>query len=491
MRKILLIIAISLLTIPIFSQGGMGWVQSRVKNQFRDSVYFYKDANFNAPVRIGVGNLRIGGVAITPDGNEINILNGLLSNTTELNRLVGVTANVQTQLDGKAPLVNPNFTTAARVGGDTLMTKTRSQAMIDYEKTKAVPLSSYTYLRSDSGKLSNPISLYYFNTHSTGGAVTGGYNTDNLQWVVGTTPGAPSNGDSIFTVPGLAGKEIKLYRGTTKDLPLQDLNRTATNGRTGYRFNSSGTIVVRPVWATGDRARIEAIPSENSNWITLSSSAAYFTETFEATGYDNAVWNETVGSGVVYEDETGVTPPSGGGSQVLKVEKTGPSYNAWVYGELAAAQVVSYTTLYVYVGAHGLSSTETMSIFGLYEASYANFLAGASLYVDSYDSDNLKFICDVNHNGTNTTVAWPGAGANVALNTWYKFNIKYDITGNAYEVLITPAGGSPSSVMTGPLVPSHPTAGLKIIQLGPFSVSETATYYFDNVSVGTTAYPTF
>jgi len=101
-------------------------------------------------------------------------------------------------------------------------------------------------------------------------------------------------------------------------------------------------------------------------------------------------------------------------------------------------------------------------------------------------------VCEINEDGTGTrSVAWPGSGSSVALDTWYKFNIKYDITNDAYEVKVTPAGGSEVTVMTGSLTATHPTTGLRLIKLGNTSDSKTWDIYFDNVAVGTTAYPTF
>jgi len=353
----------------------------------------------------------------------------------------------------------------------------------------SIPLTNLSFLKTNVNTSGNPIDLEYFNANNGGGS---GFNVDKVEWIVGTTAGAPANADTSFTISQLASKEIKLYRGTTADLHLEYLNRTATNIKTGYRYNSSGVIVVRPAWATGDRAYVEGMPVTNSNWLTLSSASAYFTETFEAAGYDNAVWSETVGSGsVVYEDEVGITPPTGGGSQTLKIQKISPNYSARTDGTLAASQVVSYATLYYYVSAQGLSSTETMTIFSEFTASYGAGMASVSLYVDSYDSNNLKFICAINDDGTETSAGWPGAGSAVQLNTWYKFNIKYDVTGDTYEVKITPAGGGTSTVLSGSLTASHPTGGLRIIQLGNSASSETLTNYFDNVAVGTSAYPTF
>jgi hypothetical protein len=376
-----------------------------------------------------------------------------------------------------------------------IYTEAQTQAVIndtiEARITAATDISSIAWLKADSNTNGNPVTLTYFNANAgTGG---GGYDVDKVEFIVGTTSGAPANADTSFTISQLANKEITLYRGTTADLHRQYLNRTATNTITGYRFNSSGVIVVRPAWATGDRAYIEGIPTANANWLTLSSDAAYFTETFEATGYDNAVWSESVGSGsFVDEDETGVTPPSGGGSQVLQITKVSPNFAAAAICTLPADQVVSYLTYYVYINAHGLASSENRDIMSTWLDGYGDDISLMNLYVDSYDSNNLKFVFEINDDGTGTTaVAWPGAGSAVALNTWYKVNIKYDVTGDAYEVKITPDGGAEATVMSGSLTATHPTAGIRIIKLGNNTDSETMNIYFDNVAVGTTAYPTF
>lgn len=90
----------------------------------------------------------------------------------------------------------------------------------------------------------------------TGG--TGGTSTTNaLQFIVGKTAGAPSNGDSTIYHTDLIDSDILLYRGTTADMHRQYYNATARNGYTGYRV-SNDTIIVRPPLATNDRVLIEA-----------------------------------------------------------------------------------------------------------------------------------------------------------------------------------------------------------------------------------------
>lgn len=358
----------------------------------------------------------------------------------------------------------------------------------------ALDADLYYWLKTDTGYTHKQLITYDQLMNYTGGG-SGGSGKYMLQFTVGSTPGAPANGDTTMTVSALANMHIDLFRGTTADLHRQDLNRTATNGKTGYRFNSSGTVVVRPAWATGDRAIIEAVPVAGVSWITLGSTgaSAYMTETFEGAGYANPIWAETVGSGsTVDEDEAGITPPNGGGSQTLQITKVSPNFNAASIGTLAADQVISYTTFYVYVNEHGLASTDYVQFVSFWQDGYSAGIAAVNLYVDSYDSNRLKFVCEVNEDGTGTrSVAWPGSGSSVALDTWYKFNIKYDITNDAYEVKVTPAGGSEVTVMTGSLTDTHPTTGLRLIKLGNTSDSKTWDIYFDNVAVGTTAYPTF
>lgn len=416
-------------------QTGKGWSRNRAKWNQRDSAYFHSDVNVNGSLRVKEDSLKL---------------------------------------------------------GDSTLTETVNNRM-DTRLVNAHNLSALTFLRTEVNTSGNPIDLEYFNSHNTGGS---GGGKSMVQFIVGTTTGAPANGDTTMTIAALANMHIDLFRGTTADLHKQHLNRTATNGKTGYRFDAeTGQIVVRPAWATGDRVEINAVYDDNVSWITLggTGASAYMTETFEGTGYANAIWSETIGSGsVVDEDEAGVTPPSGGGSQTLQTTKVSPNYNAASVATLAANQVVSYTTFYIYVNEHGLASTDYVQFVSFWQDSYSAGIAAVNLYIDSYDSDRLKFVCEVNEDGTGTrSVAWPGSGSSVALDTWYKFNIKYDITNDAYEVKVTPAGGSEVSIMTGSLTATHPTTGLRLIKLGNTSDSKTWDVYFDNVAVGTTAYPTF
>ena len=97
-----------------------------------------------------------------------------------------------------------------------------------------------------------------------GGTSTG--ITKSLEFIVGTTEGAPGNGDSTVYHSAFVDKHVYLYRGTTADLHRQHYNATARNGITGYRM-SNDTVIVRPAFATGDRVAIE--PLDSTKFLTF------------------------------------------------------------------------------------------------------------------------------------------------------------------------------------------------------------------------------
>lgn len=305
MKKILIPILFFLLTIPVLSQTGTGWVPQRVKANFRDSTYFYKDARFNGTVRVSEGNLRLGAVTISANGLEINILDGLLSSTAELNYLVGVTSNVQTQLNTKAPIANPQFTGTARLATDTLATMAyvRSNSS-GLGSTDTVPLIDVGFIKSDTATV---LATKHDLTNIEGGSSTSTW--DVLQFTVDITTGAPSVGDSSFAQNSFIGKNIGLYRGGLR----QSINNTATNTTEGFRFNSTtGTITVNPPFITEEKIIISIDEPINYTYLSiegqestlLDSLLAYyaFDETSGSTvndalginnGTSNAVVNQT------------------------------------------------------------------------------------------------------------------------------------------------------------------------------------------------------
>ena len=72
-------------------------------------VYFNTAAN-EMRIYNGTAFEAIGLNGVTADAAEINILDGAILSTTELNYVDGVTSGIQAQLDAKSPLNNPTFT---------------------------------------------------------------------------------------------------------------------------------------------------------------------------------------------------------------------------------------------------------------------------------------------------------------------------------------------------------------------------------------------
>ncbi|MGI6337898.1 MAG: LamG domain-containing protein [Bacteroidales bacterium] len=120
MKKIYFFL-ILLLSFTAYSQEGPGWLPQRYKANFRDSVNVEGDINFNGPIRIE-------GVTVNSNAQEINILRGALVNAAELNRIIGLRAPVQTQIDSKANTNSPTFT-----GTVTLPTTTSIGNISQYE----------------------------------------------------------------------------------------------------------------------------------------------------------------------------------------------------------------------------------------------------------------------------------------------------------------------------------------------------------------------
>jgi hypothetical protein len=116
MKKILFFILLSLISLSVISQTGTGWAPVNYKPNFRDSVNFAKQ-------------FRLAGTTITVNALEMNVLDGVLANTSELNRLVGVDSLIQTQLDKRAFVWNPTFYgTAVKFNSDTLSTQAYTRA---------------------------------------------------------------------------------------------------------------------------------------------------------------------------------------------------------------------------------------------------------------------------------------------------------------------------------------------------------------------------
>lgn len=99
MRKIAFIL---LLFIGSLQLCGQRWIPMYAKYSYKDNVQFNSGVQFMAPLQME-NSFILGGITITANGQEINTaLDGILATASELNATVGITSNIQTQLNGKS-----------------------------------------------------------------------------------------------------------------------------------------------------------------------------------------------------------------------------------------------------------------------------------------------------------------------------------------------------------------------------------------------------
>lgn len=272
---------------------------------------------------------------------------------TDIN--VGTTANDGTgdPLRTAFQKVNTNNTLIENALA-TVYNMTETQAIvadtIQALKENALPLSDYAFMLADSNSYGGAMTYNGVVNYvaANGGTGSGGY--EWAEFIVGTTTGAPANADTSLTISAMAGDVIELYRGTTADLHKQWLNETAKNGTTGYRYTSSGEIVVRPAWATSDRAFVKGVASSAVSKLTLSGGASTLLTGLRAgwkmdeisgtqvndvlttyTGTTNATVNQTGKFGRAYSYSSASSQITTCGIDVGDLGTNDFSYSCWIY----------------------------------------------------------------------------------------------------------------------------------------------------------------
>jgi parallel beta-helix repeat protein len=213
-----------------------------------------------------------------------------------------------------------------------------------------------------------------------------------------------------------------------------------------------------------------------TTWTDYSPSAGGLSdESFEGAGYEES-WSETEGAGsTVDEDSTDVTPPPGGGNQTLKIQKVSPNFNASTNRELASEEAVTYSRFYVQIAAEGLADTEKVLLNRGRDASWDSAWQVWLLQ----DGADLKFHLWVYNNGSDAQYT---ASDSISLDTWYRIDVKYDVTGTAWAWRIDETVEDSGS-LTG-----STRSGVKIMDAGDSVVSETATFYIDLAAMDTSGY---
>lgn len=91
--------------------GGSDGTWGTTLNSTLDAIANYLDGDSEITPDLTSGSWSISGTAVTASAAQINLLTSLTATATELNYTDGVTSNIQTQLDAKAAVDSPTFTT--------------------------------------------------------------------------------------------------------------------------------------------------------------------------------------------------------------------------------------------------------------------------------------------------------------------------------------------------------------------------------------------
>jgi hypothetical protein len=309
MKKIFFALILLVSFSAAYAQTGTGWLPQRYKANFRDSVYVYKDINM-------AGSVRIGGLTVTSNSAEINILDGALVNTAELNRLVGVTSPIQAQINTKAPINSPAFTGTVRLPASTSIGNVSSteishvdgarsnyQAQLDDTTTFAEALddnANYIQAMIDASLAS----------YGGGSGTSGQY--AYLSGITGVTAGFPGAGDSLVIHTNFIGRYPIVFReGNFQQRHENNLSYD------GYRFNTTtGTLTFRPPFAAGEQLEIWATNTILYQQLTPEGGEGAGGEPPENVLLDNlrAYWSFDEVSGTTVSDKTGTYPGVSNGS---------------------------------------------------------------------------------------------------------------------------------------------------------------------------------
>jgi hypothetical protein len=254
MKKILLLLFALILSVGIMDAQtvGPGWVPVRAKQNFRDSTYFYKDASFYGPVRVREGYFKIGTVTISVNGDEVNILDGLLTNTTELNYSVGLTGNIQTQINSRLAIADtfPMLNNYSRNG------HTHDLSDLTMSEGDYAELSDYAVLLADTT---------LFKTFEWGSGLI----KDTADFYNGAIKSFYNAGSDTLAVTSLMG--VMAEGAGTESVGVQVSWHTTLKSGSATNLNASAYTVTSTTTGNEDIAFANAkIPPENFVWATLS-----------------------------------------------------------------------------------------------------------------------------------------------------------------------------------------------------------------------------
>jgi hypothetical protein len=204
-------------------------------------------------------------------------------------------------------------------------------------------------------------------------------------------------------------------------------------------------------------------------------SADIFSESFNATGYDNAGWTEVVGAGsTVDEDSTDIADSQGGSTQILKIDKVSPNFNAMTRKDITSASIV-YMSGYVYISSYTLSNSQQVNLFELLDVGAVDCIA--CVLRRTTDSGNPVKLCLVLRGSI--VGSYPSSGS-INTGQWYKIGLKYDNTNLSYDFSVDGLSYASSSMASG-----NPVTRIKV---GDNDNSRQFLGYFDEIYLSSLGY---
>lgn len=153
-----------------------------------------------------------------------------------------------------------------------------------------------------------------------------------------------------------------------------------------------------------------------------------FNESFEGAGYENSGWTEDVGAGCTVDEDSTLTPPTGGGSQVLRLVSATSGFYARNGNLIADLPTCVYSSFFFKVISEGMADGAEAELF--FAASGApDWKDLFHLYI--HDIAGVLYLrLDCLYDGSSHSFTSDSA---IALNTWYQVDIKWDIPNHAWE----------------------------------------------------------
>jgi hypothetical protein len=197
-------------------------------------------------------------------------------------------------------------------------------------------------------------------------------------------------------------------------------------------------------------------------------------ESFEVVGFEETWTTSITGSGTIDEYNAGPgTLATGGGSRCLRIVASASS-RTLATRDYGSQTNTAHIRAYIYVGTHSIGSSASIDhilAFGTSAAASENNSLGIRL-----STVGSQLVLSPNYH---TSAGWQSmTTANIATGTWYRVEVLIDTTNSVVEWRLD---GTQIQRATGVTLDR---GGCRYLHLGtPYSVTPTATIYYDLVAV--------